>query len=1017
MAVRKSTANFDEVLAKLTKMPELSNGALSEAAHVIAHEGCTALNTHRVGIWTIFEDAKFLKSLAYFDSETGEHSVQDNFDLLTRKQYADLLRSERLIVINDIRESNALSDVVDGYGPKICSLLDAPIRTGGKLSGVVCIEQDRCEDYPQRRIWTREEQNFASSLADLMALALMGTERRYLMKQSETLMNNLPGMVYQCLNDPPDFSFIFVSDGCLALTGYTRDELLGNSTFKFFDMVHPDDVATLAKQNAETLSVGLPLETTFRVVMKDGSIKWIWERSHIVEYTPDGRPYMLEGFYADITSQRRLEAAEAESRSKSNFLARMSHEIRTPMNAIIGMAELALREDMSDAAREHTLAIKHAGANLLTIINDILDLSKVERGQIEVISEEYLFSSLVNDLIEIIRMRMFESRLRLIINIDSHMPNKLVGDVVKIRQVLTNLLSNAVKYTDKGHVIFSVDWEKTAPDEAMLVISVSDTGRGIKEQDLNKLFGEFVQLDLDKNKGIEGTGLGLSIARHFVHAMGGEIDVASTYGQGSTFTVRIPQKVVSFDRLACVEHPPEKRVLTFERREMCAESISRTMDNLGVDSRLVTQASAFLEELRTGEYAFAFVAAGLYPKVEEGFTSLGGSTQLVLIEEFGEAVAYRDYTVLRTPVYAVPVANILNGSFSASNDPSGLAFSVKFTAPSARVLVVDDINTNLKVAEGLMSPYRMRVDVCESGFEAIEAVKDEDYDLIFMDHMMPEMDGIETMLRIRAMEEARDVPIVALTANAVSGMKEMFKEKGFDDYLSKPIDMVRLNSILAKWLPREKQKSEIKSAPAAVREKEITFTIEGLNVPKGVARAGGSVKLYLETLAVFRKDGQGKMAELSASLKDDNLALYTTNVHALKSALAYVGAEGLAKAAASLESAGREGDKGFIETHNTTFLPALARLLDNIAACPEIAGDDEPETLLDKERLREILDPLRTALDEFDTETINRLSDHLQGFTRAQESGDSVGAILEQILTGGYDEAIEKIDDLLPILK
>ncbi|MCL2616618.1 MAG: PAS domain-containing protein, partial [Defluviitaleaceae bacterium] len=322
---------LSEALSKIAKLPAFSAGILQDAAKVIVEEGCHALNTNRVGIWGISDDLSYLRSLGYYDIDGGKHSIQENFSLSNRSEYVSLLKSERLIVINDVHLPNPLSDVIDDYGPKICAMLDAPIRVAGKLAGVVCIEQDSCEEYPTKREWTREEQNFASSLADFMAIAIVSAERRNLTLRLETMMGNLPGMVYQCLNNPPDFTFTFVSDGSAALCGYSPEELVGNSTLAFFDMVHPEDVDMLAKRNEETLSIGLPLEVTFRIVMKDGTVKWIWERSHVVEFNPDGSAHTLEGFYTDITEQRRLEAAELANKAKSDFLANMSHEIRTPM--------------------------------------------------------------------------------------------------------------------------------------------------------------------------------------------------------------------------------------------------------------------------------------------------------------------------------------------------------------------------------------------------------------------------------------------------------------------------------------------------------------------------------------------------------------------------------------------------------------------------------------------------------------------------------------------------------------
>ncbi len=332
-------AELSRALAKITRNPALTAGVFLDAVNMIAREGCVALKASRIGIWMIEHERNVLANSTVFEHKTDEYGVQDDFPLDTRPNYIPLLTTERLIVINDIRTDNVLPDLQQSYDETVMSLLDAPVRVGGELVGVVCIEQNFIQ-----RNWTTDEQNFASSLADFTALALEARERKKTMdalnesmRRTEALMSNLPGMVYQCLNDPPDFTFTFVSEGSYALTGYTPIELMHNNALKFFDMIHPDDVEPLEKLNQETLVVGLPLDTTFRMIMKDGSVKWIWERSRVVETHPDGTPLLLEGFYTDITEQRRLEAAELANRAKSEFLANMSHEIRTPMNAILGM--------------------------------------------------------------------------------------------------------------------------------------------------------------------------------------------------------------------------------------------------------------------------------------------------------------------------------------------------------------------------------------------------------------------------------------------------------------------------------------------------------------------------------------------------------------------------------------------------------------------------------------------------------------------------------------------------------
>jgi len=383
-----------------------------------------------------------------------------------------------------------------------------------------------------------------------------------------------------------------------------------------------------------------------------------------------------------------MDSLEATSRYKTDFLARMSHEIRTPMNAILGMSELALHEHDLDITHKHVHTIRKSGANLLSIINDILDLAKIESGKIDIVPVDYLFSSLIDDVTNIIRIRVQETRLEFRVDIDSRIPKALVGDETRVRQVMLNILNNAVKYTSRGFVSLTIMGTMVDDDNVILAIEVADSGRGIREGDIGRLFDDFVQFDSVENRGIEGAGLGLTITRSLVKAMNGNISVWSEYGKGSTFTVILPQ---------------------------------------------------------------------------------GISRQAIFDSEKPSAI---------------------------------------FKAPGVRVLVVDDVLINRTVVKGLLTMYEIQVHTCNDGEEAVKAVQTEEYDLVFMDHMMPGMDGVEATAVIRSLKDKRfqKLPIVALTANAIAGAKEMFLENGFNDYLSKPIDKQRLCVILEKWIPAEKQK-------------------------------------------------------------------------------------------------------------------------------------------------------------------------------------------------------------------
>ena len=491
-----------------------------------------------------------------------------------------------------------------------------------------------------------------------------------------------------------------------------------------------------------------------------------------------------------------------------NFLANMSHEIRTPMNAILGMAELALREQISDTAAEYIMSIKQASENLLDIVNNNLVFSKIETGRLDSISIEYSLSSLIGDVISVIKPNLLKSNLRFVVHVDNDLPGKMIGDVVRIRQIMLNLLSNAVKYTDKGFVSFNIFGKPVDDNNIELIFTVEDSGKGIEKENLDSLFDEFAKFDLVKNIGIEGTGLGLAITKSLIESMNGTIRVESEYGKGSVFTAVLPQTISGTGKLAEVYDRENHNILIFERRDICINSIKHTMNDLNVKFKMVSSTEEFLKELSSNKYTFIFLAAALYDSVIAIHGRKETNAMIVLIAEFGEVIPVRNVSVLTTPIFSIPIANILNDISDRYTQTFEEKNEFEFTAPDAMVLVVDDLVTNLKVIEGLLEPYNLKIDKAKSGFEAIKAVTEKKYDLVFMDYVMPEMDGITATSKIRDMGKTDpyfyNVPIIALTANVIPGSEEMFLTSGFNDYISKPIDPTLLHTVLKKRIPEDK---------------------------------------------------------------------------------------------------------------------------------------------------------------------------------------------------------------------
>jgi len=664
---------------------------------------------------------------------------------------------------------------------------------------------------------------------------------------------------------------------------------------------------------------------------------------------------------------RLLEAnkkAESASKAKSNFLTKMSHEIRTPMNAITGMAELLLRGELSNEARSYARDIKQAGNNLVSLINDILDLSKIEAGKLEIVPVKYMLSSLINDTVNIIRTRLKEKPIRFFTNIDGNIPNGLIGDEVRLRQILLNLLSNAAKYTEKGSIGLTITVVQQSNKQVLLKIDVSDTGRGIKLADQAKLFNEFVRVDMNNNHGIEGTGLGLVITNRLCAAMGGEINMKSEYGRGSVFTVIVPQEIASKEPFAAVEESKKKKVLVYESRINYAKSVCWSLENLKVPYKMVTNQNDFAVSLYQEEWFYVFSGYGLYENIkpfmerDDSVFCGGKKPHLALMVEWGAELNVTNARFVSIPIQSLSIANTLNGKADNQNyyKDSGSYDVIRHTFPNARLLIVDDIAANLKVAEGLLSPYNAKIDTCLSGAEAIGLVKQYKYDLIFMDHMMPEMDGIETTAIIRKLEKELEqnslsfafgktrsyngnspgqIPIVALTANAVVGMKEMFIEKGFNDFLSKPIDVSKLDEILDRWMPKDARKSAASSEELNKPPQKDTIplfpAIPNVDTVKGISMLKGNIDLYKQVLSMFCKEADERLPQLQKTA-EANIPSFIIHVHSLKGVSASIGAQKISSYAAELEAAGKAADTAFIRKHLPDFTVQVEELVKNIRA-------------------------------------------------------------------------------------
>jgi signal transduction histidine kinase/CheY-like chemotaxis protein len=730
---------------------------------------------------------------------------------------------------------------------------------------------------------------------------------------------------------------------------------------------------------------------------------------------------------AKIEAERARELAEQSTQAKSEFLSRMSHEIRTPMNAILGMAELLLRKDISQNARADALGIKHAGSSLLSIINDILDFSKIESGKMDIILMEYNLASLINDVINIIRMRVAEKSVLFTVNVDASIPGRLVGDELRIRQILLNLLSNAVKYTHSGHIGFDVEAAPDESDRILLRFAVSDTGIGIREEDINKLFIDFSQIDTPRNRRIEGTGLGLSIARNLCRLMGGNISVKSDYGKGSVFTAVIPQSVVDRAPLASVRDAQQKKVLFYEKRQPCVDSVVRTLDNLGVPCEVARNTVEFYKALKAEDYRFVFLSSQLYEQVQERVRGFSPDVVAVVLSDADTPPVGQKVSTLPVPVYSMSIANILNGETEAFVYNESDDVFINFVAPTARVLVVDDIPTNLKVVAGLMSPYRMQVDCCESGAEAVHLVQENRYDMVLIDHMMPEMDGFETAAAIRAIggEYCQKLPLIAFTANAMQGMREMFLKKGFDDYLTKPIEIRKLHEIIDTWIPSEKRHQVVyreakKDDPPNGRHEggaDVGGTdakavdVKGIDFAAGVKQFGRE-EAYLEILHSYLTH-TAPMLEKLKNVSKENLKDYAVTVHGIKGASYGIFATAAGKEAETLEFAAKAGDFETVDAKNGAFVENVERLLSNLNTLFAERKKDKTDKPV-KDRPDDILlRRMHSASKRFRSSEMEDILTELESYGYRHDA-DLVSWLRDQVDNLEYEAIEKRLKEQLP---
>ncbi len=742
----------------------------------------------------------------------------------------------------------------------------------------------------------------------------------------------------------------------------------------------------------------------------------------------------------EIKAQEALIANE----SKSIFLANMSHEIRTPMNAILGMSELVLRETIPNQAREHVYGIKSASKNLLSIINDILDFSKIESGKLEIVESEYRPSTLINDAVNICIARMGTSEVEFIVECDPDIPCVLYGDSLRIRQIIINLMTNAIKFTKSGAVTLKFSGRRTQ-EGINLVISVKDTGIGIRPENISKLFDKFEQVDTKKNREVEGTGLGLSISKKLVMQMGGFINVKSRYGKGSRFYFTIPQKVIDDTPMAFLEKKVEGKMAFCVKNELYRYTILDMMDKLNIPVVYCNSKESFMDVQEDKTIKKLFLDYEIFMKDQDFFEDLSEKIDVVILKNRSTNIEIRGkIKSLYKPLYVVPFTTVINGRGSIDVYKHTEESGASFFAPNTKILLVDDNQVNLKVAEGLMKPYQMEITTVDSGIKAIEMVQDVRYDIIFMDHMMPEMDGVETTKFIRSLkqEHIRNLKIIALTANAMGGSKEMFIAKGFDDFLAKPIELRSLDRILKKWIPKDKilessmtvdeteeeailkklkERQAITQKNGLAEMEEIRQLLNELDIDSALELMGGNMKNYLEILEYFAQVGVDKKNLIETHFKNQYWLGYSIEVHSLKSTSLNVGAKKLSALAKELEIASKkeEADVEFILNNNQKLVTMYQDIMDSITAYFQQrreaeAGDEDKLPVISENELVEKLSEVLVAVrDMYQIDAIDIVNELLSFYYQNPIIEAKIGNVYDDLEDFEFEKAEKEIISII----
>ena len=729
----------------------------------------------------------------------------------------------------------------------------------------------------------------------------------------------------------------YVNRKFIEVTGFAEEDVCGQQMVQFYQT---DSTNNAYGELWETVTVGQEWQGELQARCKNNQD--YWARMLVAPVLEDnGDLSSVVVMQEDITVQKQyerslheaMEAAKAANAAKSEFLANMSHEIRTPLNAVIGLAQLCIQTSLNPQQRDYLDKIASSAQSLLGIINDILDFSKIEANKLELEETNLSLDSVFKNVSTMLSIRALEKNIELLFDVPPSLPAQLVGDPLRLGQILTNLTNNAVKFTERGEVVIAVEELERATDIIRLRFTVRDTGIGIPAEQLSQLFQSFTQVDSSTTRKYGGTGLGLAICKRLVEMMGGEIRIQSTVHQGTSFSFELSLRMAS--------SRPASRQMIANCRNLRALIVDDNRTSCQILEQQLQALELQTEAVHSGEEALRRVGRGAFDMVlidwrlgggMDGIRTaklIGSELELEKLPKILLVTAYgRDDLwpraqqagvsgMLIKPIQKLALHTALNNLLQPNTDPDGTdSFqSNKMVEPDlskirgSRILLVEDNELNQQLATELLRQRNFVVDVAPNGQEALNVLRRQSYDLVLMDVQMPVMDGYEATRFLRRLQQFKELPIIAMTANALHTDREQALEVGMSDHIPKPIELQLLLSKLLQWIPPKKNETTVPTNQLLESPpKELPANVPGLAITTALNRLNQNTSLYLRLLDVFQRNQSSTAEKMQELLAEENLVDAARLAHTLKGIAGSLGAKGLETASRTAEAQLREGN-------------------------------------------------------------------------------------------------------------